>query len=112
MNTYISRDGGLTWEETLRGAHIYEFGNFGALIVAARESSSGQTNEVWFSRDVGACWEGPIKLSKPINVHNIRTDVVQKGTVFVIHGEDASKEEYEASGIAYVLDFNNLLLSN
>jgi sortilin len=112
VNTYISRDGGLTWEETLRGAHIYEFGNFGALIVAARESSSGQTNEVWFSRDVGACWEGPIKLSKPINVHNIRTDVVQKGTVFVIHGEDASKEEYEASGIAYVLDFNNLLLSN
>jgi len=113
VNTYISRDGGYTWEETLQGPHIYEFGNFGALIVAAKESSVGQTDEVWFSRDVGKCWEGPIKLSKPINVHNIRTDVVQKGSVFVIHGEDATKSEsYQASGIAYVIDFDNLLLSN
>tara|TARA_B100000519_G_scaffold186833_1_gene183096 strand:- start:6 stop:2801 length:2796 start_codon:yes stop_codon:yes gene_type:complete len=113
VNTYISRDGGYTWEEALQGPHIYEFGNFGALIVAAKESSVGQTDEVWFSRDVGKCWEGPIKLSKPINVHNIRTDVVQKGSVFVIHGEDATKSEsYQASGIAYVIDFDNLLLSN
>ncbi len=113
VNTYISRDGGYTWEEVLQGPHIYEFGNFGALIVAAKESSVGQTDEVWFSRDVGKCWEGPIKLSKPINVHNIRTDVVQKGSVFVIHGEDATKSEsYQASGIAYVIDFDNLLLSN
>ena len=113
VNTYISRDGGYTWEETLQGPHIYEFGNFGALIVAAKESSVGQTDEVWFSRDVGKCWEGPIKLSKPINVHNIRTDVVQKGSVFVIHGEDATKSEsYQASGIAYVIDFDNLLLSD
>jgi len=113
VNTYISRDGGYTWEETLQGPHIYEFGNFGALIVAAKESSVGQTDEVWFSRDVGKCWEGPIKMSKPINVHNIRTDVVQKGSVFVIHGEDATKSEsYQASGIAYVIDFDNLLLSN
>ena len=113
VNTYISRDGGYTWEETLQGPHIYEFGNFGALIVAAKESSVGQTDEVWFSRDVGKCWEGPIKLSKPINVHNIRTDVVQKGSVFVIHGEDVTKSEsYQASGIAYVIDFDNLLLSN
>ncbi len=113
VNTYISRDGGYTWEEVLQGPHIYEFGNFGALIVAAKESSVGQTDEVWFSRDVGKCWEGPIKLSKPINVHNIRTDVVQKGSVFVIHGEDATKSEsYQASGIAYVIDFDNLLLSD
>ena len=113
VNTYISRDGGYTWEEALQGPHIYEFGNFGALIVAAKESSVGETDEVWFSRDVGKCWEGPIKLSKPINVHNIRTDVVQKGSVFVIHGEDATKSEsYQASGIAYVIDFDNLLLSN
>ena len=46
-------------------------------------------------------------------MHNIRTDVVQKGSVFVIHGEDATKSEsYQASGIAYVIDFDNLLLSN
>ena len=31
----------------------------------------------------------------------------------MIHGEDATKSEsYQASGIAYVIDFDNLLLSN
>ena len=35
VNT-ISRDAGLTWEEIVKGPHIYEFGNNGGLIVIAR----------------------------------------------------------------------------
>jgi len=33
--TYLSRDGGLTWAETAKIPLIYEFGDHGALLVAA-----------------------------------------------------------------------------
>lgn len=35
MNTYISRDGGLSWKEVKKGSHIYELGDHGGLIVMA-----------------------------------------------------------------------------
>ena len=100
VNTYISRDGGYTWEETLQGPHIYEFGNFSALIVAMKNRALGKPTRFGSRKRRREVLGRSIKLSKPINVHNIRTDVVQKGSVFVIHGEDATKSEsYQASGI-------------
>ena len=36
INTYFSRDGGLTWAEVHKGSHIYEFGDHGGLIVMAK----------------------------------------------------------------------------
>jgi hypothetical protein len=35
INTYLSRDGGLTWFEIMKGSHIYEIGDHGGLIVMA-----------------------------------------------------------------------------
>jgi len=35
VNTYLSRDGGLSWEETKKGSHIYEVADHGSLIVMA-----------------------------------------------------------------------------
>jgi hypothetical protein len=34
-NTYLSRDGGLTWFEIKKGSHIYEVADHGALILMA-----------------------------------------------------------------------------
>jgi len=36
MNTYLSRDGGLTWSEVKKGSHIYEIGDHGGLIIMAK----------------------------------------------------------------------------
>jgi hypothetical protein len=35
VNTYLSRDGGLSWFEISKGSHIYEIGDHGGLIVMA-----------------------------------------------------------------------------
>lgn len=35
INTYLSRDGGLTWAEVKKGSHIYEFADHGGLILMA-----------------------------------------------------------------------------
>lgn len=34
-NTYLSRDGGLTWFEVKKGSHIYEIADHGGLILLA-----------------------------------------------------------------------------
>lgn len=36
VNTYLSRDGGLNWQEVKKGSYIYEIGDHGGLIVMAR----------------------------------------------------------------------------
>ncbi len=108
VNTYLSRDAGSTWEEILKGPHIYEFGNHGGLIVAAQLASAGPTDEVWFTRDEGACWEGPIKLSNKMSVHNIRVAPDSIGDVFIIHGTDSEERDGDPDGVMYILDFNRL----
>ena len=51
MNTYLSRDGGLTWTEVMRGSHIYEIGDHGGLIVAA--PNTAKTTEIMYSFNEG-----------------------------------------------------------
>jgi len=37
VNTYMSRDGGLSWFEIAKGSHIYEIGDHGGVIVLASD---------------------------------------------------------------------------
>lgn len=54
VSTYLSRDGGLTWAEVMRGSHIYEIGDHGGLIVMAPNLES--TTEVVYSFNEGKTW--------------------------------------------------------
>ena len=47
VNTYFSRDAGVTWEEVAKGSHIYEFGDHGSLIVMAPDTT--QTDKVMYA---------------------------------------------------------------
>eukprot|EP00959_Pyramimonas_sp_CCMP1952_P002926 60607-Pyramimonas_sp.AAC.1 len=66
VNTYFSRDAGQTWREVRKRPHIYEFGDHGGIVLMAEHASSGPTDKIWFSRDEGECWEGPILLSQQV----------------------------------------------
>jgi len=55
VNTYLSRDGGLHWDEIKKGSHIYEIGNNGGIIVMAENQHS--TMEIFYSFDEGMTWE-------------------------------------------------------
>lgn len=117
VNTYLSRDGGQTWAEIRKGAHAYEYGDHGGIIVIARHASSGPTKEVFYSLDEGLCWMGPIELSTLMYVHNIRVEPESKGKEFILHGArtvvDSSEKEEEVKeskeGAMVVLDFSKLL---
>jgi sortilin len=107
VNTYISRDGGVSWEETKRGPYIFEFGNHGGMLVIAKQFV--QVNELEYSINEGKTWES-LPLATPITVHNIRVDPSSKGHVFIIHGETAATPwEDEQRGSHFVVDFDQVI---
>jgi hypothetical protein len=61
INTYLSRDGGLTWDEIMDQSTIYDFGDFGGLIVLA--NNRVETKKVFYSWDGGETF-GSVDLPK------------------------------------------------
>ena len=51
---YLSTDAGARWKKALKGAHKYEFGDSGSIIVAVDDEEV--TNEIQFSMDMGSTW--------------------------------------------------------
>jgi hypothetical protein len=54
-NMYISRDGGLIWKTAKTGNYIYDIGDHGAIILAAKVKEA--TSHIEFSWDFGNTWE-------------------------------------------------------
>jgi hypothetical protein len=54
MSTYLSRDGGLNWDEVHKGPYIYELGDHGALIVMAKHMIA--TQDILYSYNEGKTW--------------------------------------------------------
>jgi hypothetical protein len=100
VNTYLSRDGGVSWREIARGSHIYEFGDHGALVVMAPDAKP--TRDILYSWDEGAHWSA-IRLSKdPVYVWNIITEIEATSQQFVVYG---SRDE---KGVMFYVDFADL----
>ena len=53
-DTFISTDAGATWSMTRRGAHKYEFGDQGSILVAVNDEEGVDT--VSYSTDYGKSW--------------------------------------------------------
>jgi len=100
-NTFLSRDGGLTWIEAHKGAYIYEFGDHGGLIVMADDLK--KTSQVLFTWNEGESWFD-FKVSKtPFEVDNIITEPNVTSTTFVMFG---TREE--GVGVLYYMKFDSL----
>ena len=53
-DTFLSTDAGLLWSMVQEGAHKYEFGDQGSILVMADDEQP--TNHVKYSYDGGATW--------------------------------------------------------
>ena len=53
-DTFLSTDGGLTWQMIAKGAHKYEFGDQGSIMVAVDDEEA--TDTVKYSLDLGKSW--------------------------------------------------------
>jgi len=83
-NTYVSRDGGLTWAEAHKGTFIYEFGNHGGLLVMC--DWARPTSEALYSWNEGKTWTSFTLPGAPIRVANILTEPDATSTNFILFG--------------------------
>jgi len=100
INTYLSRDAGLTWFEVAKGSHIYEFGDHGGLIVMAYDE--GETNALLYSWDQGVTWRSLRISEQPMQVENIIIEPEATSQSFVVYGWQ------EDSGVLVFVDFGEL----
>lgn len=98
-NLYVSDDAGLTWKEALEGAHKYEFGDQGAVIVAIDDKDT--TNEVKYSLNHGKDW-AKADLGEKIRAKLLTTVPDSTSLKFLL---EATKDE---EWYLFVIDFEGL----
>jgi len=83
-NTYLTRDGGLTWAEARRGPHLYEFGDHGALSVMVNDKDP--TDHVRYSWDEGATWTQFTFTSRLVHITGLETAPGSVSRRFLLYG--------------------------
>ncbi|KAG8905227.1 vacuolar protein sorting/targeting protein PEP1 [Tulasnella sp. 403] len=102
-DTFFSRDGGFTWEEVHKDAHLFEFGDSGSILVMANDEAA--TDHVLFSLDEGLNWR-EYKFIGPgepkLRVKEIATVPKDTSRKFILLGYHHMREEL----VAVHLDFS------
>lgn len=90
-NLWISPDGGVTWPHSLEGAHKYEFGDSGSVLVAAYDEEP--TDALMYSTDYGKSWK-----SQPlIDRDDDREEKLRSGVLTTILDSTSTKFLFQAS---------------
>ena len=106
INTYLSRDGGLNFQEVRKGSHIYELGDHGGLIVMAKNMEP--TKEIIYSFNEGKTWHELEISQTPIDITNIIIEPYSISQQFVVYGTYNEKDAPEPKGMIITVDFSSL----
>eukprot|EP01129_Flabellula_baltica_P012649 TRINITY_DN5735_c0_g1_i1.p1 TRINITY_DN5735_c0_g1~~TRINITY_DN5735_c0_g1_i1.p1 ORF type:complete len:770 (-),score=149.18 TRINITY_DN5735_c0_g1_i1:15-2324(-) len=89
VNTYFTRDGGITWKEIRKGSYVPEIGDHGSVLVMAKGGET--TNEIVFSLNDGHTWQSCQFSDRNYRVENIRVSQGWDSRKFVMYGEHQGK---------------------
>jgi len=70
-NTFLTKDGGITWKEIKKGVFMWEYGDQGSVIVLVNGKDS--TNKILYSTDQGNSWSTLQFTDKKVMVQDIST---------------------------------------
>ncbi|KAK3045177.1 hypothetical protein LTS18_014400, partial [Coniosporium uncinatum] len=84
--TFITRDGGVTWEAVMRGRFHWEYGDQGSIIVIVPKNRG--TNHVLYSRDEGRTWKKYEFSESDIEITDITTLPSDNSRQFLLWGRD------------------------
>lgn len=102
-DTFLSRDGGFTWEEIQKGAHLWEFGDAGGILIMANDQSP--TDYVLFSTNGGLDWQEYKFTEEKIRVKSINTVSSYTSRRFILIGQLHSQQSHS---VAVHIDFTAL----
>eukprot|EP01122_Echinamoeba_exundans_P014443 TRINITY_DN6543_c0_g1_i1.p1 TRINITY_DN6543_c0_g1~~TRINITY_DN6543_c0_g1_i1.p1 ORF type:complete len:779 (-),score=188.84 TRINITY_DN6543_c0_g1_i1:34-2166(-) len=89
VNTYVSRDAGVTWFEVAPGPWVPEFGDSGSIMVIA--NSEVASKSIKFSLNQGADWTECSLRDQNMKIDNIRVAPAWDSKQFILYGSDLEK---------------------
>ncbi|KAJ3513798.1 hypothetical protein NLJ89_g2750 [Agrocybe chaxingu] len=101
-DTFLSRDGGFTWEEVHKDAHLWEFGDSGSILIMANDEEP--TTIVMYTTDEGKTWREYKFSDHPMRVMSIVTVPSDTSRRFILFGSYPKS----AGSEAIQLDFSSL----
>eukprot|EP00331_Platyophrya_macrostoma_P012271 CAMPEP_0176421916 /NCGR_PEP_ID=MMETSP0127-20121128/9447_1 /TAXON_ID=938130 /ORGANISM="Platyophrya macrostoma, Strain WH" /LENGTH=888 /DNA_ID=CAMNT_0017802715 /DNA_START=25 /DNA_END=2691 /DNA_ORIENTATION=+ len=112
INTYLSRDGGLTWYEIIKGSHIYEIGDHGSLIIVANDQKA--VKNIFYTWNEGLSWHTLDVSETPIEITNIITEPSNTAQKFILYGRTAANTQDSKGvvkarkGVLIGIDFSSM----
>ncbi|KAL7747853.1 vacuolar protein sorting/targeting protein PEP1 [Sorochytrium milnesiophthora] len=103
-NVYATRDGGRTWKEIARGAHQYEFGDYGTLLVLADDEKA--TTEIKYSvgADMAIRTYTFADAKDAVRIMVVMTEPLSTSSKLLLYGVRESDSKY----VLVHLDFGGL----
>ena len=105
-DTFLSRDGGFTWEEVHKDAHLWEFGDSGSIILLVNDEEP--TDHVLFTTDEGITWREYQFTQEKLRIKAIVTVPEDTSRKFMLLGH---KPQSRASSMVHI-DFTSLTHKN
>ncbi|KAL1582427.1 hypothetical protein WHR41_08925 [Cladosporium halotolerans] len=103
-DTWVSDDAGMTWTRALKGPHLFEFGDQGALLVAIE--SEEETNEIRWSLDHGKGKWNTFKLEHKVRALTLTTAPDSTSLKFILTADKGKGSDVEHQLIA--IDFSEM----
>lgn len=88
-DTFITRDGGITWKTAMKGQYMWEFGDQGSIIVLVAEGR--KTNKIYYSRDEGDTWTEKIFSEEEVDITDITTMPQDGSRNFLLWANDRGR---------------------
>ncbi|KAI5303324.1 vacuolar protein sorting/targeting protein PEP1, partial [Ascosphaera atra] len=85
-NTFLSRDGGITWREIRKGTYAWEFGDQGSIIALVPEGKATKT--MLYSLDEGETWREFQFSDVDMQIDDISTVPSDNSRNFVLWGKE------------------------
>lgn len=104
-DTFLTRDGGLTWEEVSKDAHMWEYGDQGSILLLVNDE--GPTDRVKYSLNEGLSWN-EYSFGEPMRVRSIVTVPEDTSRKFILFGQTSSGGE---NTVAVHLDFSKITVT-
>lgn len=89
-NTFITRDGGVSWQEVFKGTYMWEYGDQGSIIVIVQEGVT--TNVVYYTLDEGKSWKEYQFSDAKMTIDDISTVPSDTSRNFILWGRDSSSK--------------------
>jgi hypothetical protein len=85
-DTFLTSDGGITWNEIKKGTYTWEYGDQGSVIVIVRKGED--TDHVFYSLDSGKNWEMHKFSDSAMRIDAITTVPSDTSLNFLLWGSD------------------------